>query len=335
MHSIVSNYLSSYLQSAGHEKSWNILDTIASAAIIGGGVACASIGRLRLVPLAAIAAGTGMLALNFKQHCEGRSWSVAVHSKKFWTNAFLIAALAAPIFYFTRIKGCVPADVLPLQLAHPTGSMASDILDFASIAHLQKIYGISIEEHPYISYFPVSAGMNLTESFRQLLRKDWKTVDALGTTHIELAGHLRALWDSLPRCNNYWFGQRKPSILDGFHLFFYDPNKLENNTVGNGSGMQLLNGCFGCNLGASTAGFNDHFNPSCVADVMNPINGVGMKIRFNYLNDGSIDSIKKYGYYGNPDSPFSSSRIDPVRLVALLTGQDPCSIQKSINQPCV
>ena len=43
--------------------------------------------------------------------------------------------------------------------------------------------------------------------------------------------------------------------------------------------------------------------------------------------------VKKYGFYegGGSVNPW---RIDPVKLVALLTGKTPCSIQQAIGQPC-
>lgn len=50
-----------------------------------------------------------------------------------WKNLLAIVAIAIPVFYYSRIAGCIPQDVVPLHSANPSRPMATHISNESEI----------------------------------------------------------------------------------------------------------------------------------------------------------------------------------------------------------
>ena len=357
--------------------TWNVFDTLGAAAILGGGAAAIAIGGARLAPLATTATGIGILAARFfnrlmhadqNRSLSGKVKSMVrgVNSRNFCFTALQIATIALPIYLATRYAGCNSStDIMALQTANPTRPKATHLANISTIKLMQEINGVSVQEierRGRPGGFSGTGFLNRTENLKDVLQQDWKTVDAIGTSHIELANHLEAIWNAAPDCSSNlfdFFGIRipEPEFLHHAEPFLYNPNQLENNTIGKGSGTQLLLGCK-----IHSAGFQEDifvnrkkldklmqerfekegdwdyaFSDAgwgSDLEVRNPINDVKLTIgAFGKIkgSNGVIDYIKKYGFYegGGSANPW---RIDPAKLVALLTGKPLSSIQQAIQQ---
>lgn len=195
-----------------------------------------------------------------------------------------------------------------------------------------------------ISY---SGFLGANESFKEVIKTDWKTVYSMGTTHIELATHIKAIWDkehipgnwNKPRYiiyNHSFKGSNvryrdtiafKPCILGSvvttvaavmltpWALMGLIPTTLL--TILVMKKAQIL--CVtaeshkGCqeDLFLSKKGWNEQIK------IANIHNNESMTI-----GKGVIDYIAEYGFYeGGGDQ--NEYRVDPKRLVTILTGIRP------------
>lgn len=191
------------------------------------------------------------------------------------------------------------------------------ITSIDQIPRLASINGISIEEiekrarpaiHPNGPNKTVenegwsySGFLGMDESFKDVLLADWKSVQALGWTHAELASHLDAIQQRLEQdCDT---GQE-------LH-FTYEYSK-------NGQVVLELTGVYVPTRGRQ----EDIFKPAGASygwsrgfHLMNPSNGA--KVQWG---KGQVAYIRKYGFYegGGKGNEY---RVDPVTLIALLTGK--------------
>lgn len=311
------------------------LSTIAGAACaIGGGGACLSIGGVRFLPFTTMIAGLGFLLRNIYNQPIKQSQELnrPVQSpQEFrWNLAktiFAIGIIAVPLFYYMRIAGCAPQDVLPLFSANPHRPMATRIPEASAIDSVvaevfYKPNGLWCWQYCSLS------------DLQNQVKKDWQAVHALGISHLELADYLKDLLEAAPYCYES-------------NLFFYDPTQMRDSTIGQASKMQILNGCkhpakgvLFCEDNTDYSHCKNRYHSSYnILTVTNPINGVHMEMNLNYryyfstntTTEITLDNIRKYGYYGMPDSEY---RIDPIELVALLTGQSVCALQTVVGRNC-
>ena len=243
-----------------------------------------------------------------------------------WTKyclgiAVASATVASAAFLWVTGSFNKPEDDLLLHHADPNRVMATDIGNYDDIAHLQKINGVAIntlESRARPGAWANSGFLGKKESLLTRLQGDWEIVEALGTTHIELADHLAAIRD-----------------LTGeqfINLIVYDPSKIQNNTISRSSKFQILNAERLCSKGLQADIFCNDTEDKCLwrgwnceLHVSNPKNGEKVKVAY-----GVINYIRKYGFYegGGKDNPY---RIDPIRLSAVLTGHSYDSIERSLG----
>ena len=244
--------------------------------------------------------------------------------------ALSVIAIAFPIFCLHYLKS--PYHNLPLDKADPNRVMATDIKSIHDISNLKQINGLNIsiiEERARPNNWSDIGFIGKEDNLLDILQKDWKTVDALGTTHIELADHLKSIYDKAFRENN------KGSIS-------YDFNTIKGNTINNSSSIKQ----FDVKIQITQGWQNDIFDPcidpnfyDCYRTFKTPINwGTDLFLtnpknkEYIHVTDGVIKYIKKYGFYESGKENYY--RIDPIRLASVFTGNSYCSIAKAINQSC-
>lgn len=128
--------------------------------------------------------------------------------------------------------------------------MAIDIASFEDIDRLTSINGVSIEtieKRARPGQDATSGFLGENESFKEVLKQDWLTVQKLGTTHIELAEHLKCIINVAQKNSKsktfirYDFRNLKNSTLrrtEGKNISTDNAKKLENCT------LKKTDGCF-------------------------------------------------------------------------------------------
>ncbi|MDP1835938.1 MAG: hypothetical protein Q8K75_08430 [Chlamydiales bacterium] len=322
---------------------------------LAGSAAFFSLRGAPILPLACVLTGFAALGISsFKKPSDYSPISIAKNIKssvekikkqtamRLITTSLVSVAIAVPIFYLLKNLSATPYDNFILSKADPNRIMATEIDNFQSISGLKQINGIAIsdiERRARPGVLAHSGFLGASENLKDILQKDWKTVSALGTTHIEIANHLEAIFEKAWPINDHGYG---PLI--------YDVAKLQNNTIGNGSRFQLLNAIrfdtcgYQENLFAKSAvdwfydcfkkyGFhfkedwrsNAYILPSDLW-LKNIATGESMNIAY-----GTIDYIRKYGFYQGGEGT-NGYRNDPIRLVSILTGNSYRSIANTIGQ---
>ena len=248
------------------------------------------------------------------------------------TITLSIAAIAITAFFLRRAED--PQNSFLLDKADPDKVMATNIRSFHDITNLKEINGVAIskiESRARPGKWASSGFLGKEESLLNVLQKDWKTVNALGTTHIELADHLKSIWDiALENFQN----SREPESLIAYNF-----SKLKDNTINKHHKIKLFNGYMGITCGMQGDIF---FNGTVLNEngfgwpgeawgshlvLKNPKNNEAI-----ILGEGVINYIRKYGFYeGGENNPY---RIDPIRLASVFTGHSYCSIASAIKQPC-
>lgn len=145
-------------------------------------------------------------------------------------------------------------------------------------------------------------------AIKDVLKKDWDAVRSLGTTHVELASHLDAIWSLANPCD---FKNPK-------HEIDYDPSLLQQNTLDSKGPVRLHLTCL------RTRGIQDDLFKDDMFNGWNTewtvSNGdVKLHIAGRDSSLGLLQYIKWFGFYeGGADNAY---RVDPQRLVALLNGK--------------
>lgn len=253
--------------------------------------------------------------------------------------------------------------------------MATAIDRYETIALLEQINGIpiaEIEKRARPGQYAKSGFMGPTESFKDVLQKDWRTVQALGTTHIELAAHLKEIWNKVrsgsEETRNFSY---RVNLLPNSSLQECDRSAQGNNhlskkiifALGIIAGVGAIIGAFtishlfllallpatGCIAYASGKNepivgqilrgkiqaykriqedlFAQNENQAYAWGwnselcLINPFNNLSVTV-----GQGVIDYIERYGFYeGGGDQ--NLYRVDPLKLVAILTGAPPSPLQ--------
>jgi hypothetical protein len=150
----------------------------------------------------------------------------------------------------------------------------------------------------------ISDGM----AIKDLLEKDWNTVKALGTTHLELAAHLDAIWSLANPCD---FNNAKQEID-------YVPTSVPQNTLHSEGPVHLHLSCL------RTRGIQDDLFKEGMFNGWNTewtiSNGdIKLDIAGRDSKVGLVQYIKWFGFYeGGADNSY---RVDPQRLYNLLSGE--------------
>lgn len=214
--------------------------------------------------------------------------------------------------------------------------MAIAITCYDQIAQLQHINNISIEtieERAHPGDYAESGFLGSGQSFKAVLQQDWKMVEAMETTHIELAAHLKAIWQAVKNIR---------PLENSFAKFSYDSRLIsqhfayENSEIPKtakkasslfaNAVVQNLEGRIKFTKGGQTDLFGVLSKWSEDLIIKNPSNNLSLTVA-----EGVISYIETYGFYeGGRNNPY---RVDPFRLVTLLTGKDPCQLRLSFVLP--
>ena len=248
------------------------------------------------------------------------------------TIALSVAVIAVSIFFLNRAED--HRNSLLLDKADSDRVMATDIRSFHDIANLKEINGVAIskiESRARPGKWASSGFLSKEDSLLGVLKKDWKTVSALGTTHIELADHLESIWDiSFKNFHNSHIHE---------NLINYNFNSVEGNTINKYSGNQE----FDIRMGLTHGMQGDIFVNSTDVNEDGSFwpgeawgGDIILKNKKNkesvHVTKGIIRYIRKYGFYqGGENNPY---RIDPIRLASVFTGHSFCSVASTIKQPC-
>jgi len=255
------------------------------------------------------------------------------------TIALSIVAIALPVFFLRYLES--PHHSLLLDKADPNRLMATDIKSFNDLSNLKQLNGVNIsiiENRARPGEWANTGFIGKEDNLLDVLQKDWKTVGALGTTHIEIADHLQAIWNISSKLEE---NKENPK-----NLITYDFNSIKGNTINTGSSIKtfytdysvtqgwqndIFDSCITDNLSEDFdkcyESFNDRTVFGCDLHLTNPENKEHI-----HVTDAIIQYIKKYGFYESGEENFYS--IDPIRLASVFTGHRYCSIAKAIKQPC-
>jgi hypothetical protein len=192
----------------------------------------------------------------------------------------------------------------------------------AQIETLKEINGLSIEEiedRARPGRYSQTGFIGREESFKEVLRKDWETVEKLHVTHSELAAHLTNIISIAERVER----SSKRDFSDSF-VIEYRTNDLKDNSILS-EAPQKLEVLLLLTKGMQDDIFEPKHNSTRVVNtlkewneentVKNPANGVTLN-----LNSGILSYIREFGFYegGGEDNPY---RVDPLKVMALLTGK--------------
>ena len=202
---------------------------------------------------------------------------------------------------------------LTISMHSKPDPIATEISDAQGIETLTTLGGMPIETLEQLEHTDGIGLLNAGDTIKAILQKDWKTVSILGLTHFKIAQILQALWDKA-------------------HLKIkqvtFNPRSLKNEFLGNHLTYQTLDivGYFPCKCFFhdpyknftktwKTPNYHDYLK------ISNPNTKQIIEIR-----SGMVGLIKKFGFYAN-----GSARVDPVQLIAVLTGQNPTDLQRRID----
>ena len=213
--------------------------------------------------------------------------------------------------------GTIACLVVSLNLGNDVitpGAMATEISDVQEIETLTTLGGMSIEILEQLEHSSGVGLLNIGDSIKAILQKDWKTISILGITHFKLAQILKEIWD-----------QADNSKLK--KMSFY-PDSLKSNFIGQRLTFQTLDisAQFPCKciFDDPYTQFNKTWETPNYFDYLTITNSdtkQTIEVRL-----GMIDLIKKFGFYAS-----GSARVDPVQLVSVLTGQDPANLQRKVD----
>ena len=216
--------------------------------------------------------------------------------------------------------------------------MATNIRSYEEIDKLQQLDGVrisEIERRARPGMYAISGFLGSHELLKDVLKKDWQTVRRLGTTHIELANKINAIWE---KCS---YGRTKIILHTSTSpkpLLERAPFKLAtliflvsaiaivifNNPLGwfgvclavsfallALSKMQILLVSHSAYRGMQEDIFGDKGWNSEIS-ILNLLNLKQIKIAA-----GAVDYIKKFGFYegGGDQNPY---RVDPARLTVII-----------------
>ncbi len=208
------------------------------------------------------------------------------------------------------------------------------IRDRNELATLKSINGISIQKieeraRPGPGCYSQSGFLGKDESLIEVLQQDWDTVEKLGTSHVELAAHLRNILDLAKTFSLNRTQRTYPLQVE------YDPQSLKGNTLP--PGIQIFFVCLLSSRGyqydifSKTGGAHEFRQcyskedgseqevsvPFKWGDEPGIVNAKEVEVT---LPEGSLGYIEEFGFYqGGGNS--NTYRIPPEKIYALLTGK--------------
>ncbi len=238
---------------------------------------------------------------------------------------------AKPCIVFFRSKPSTEASTKCKESTENQPLFSSKAQFFKNLKDIDKctsINGIPIEEIERRARprgYSQAGFLGENESFKEVLKKDWETVEQFNVTHCEIVAHLRNVIAIAKRAEEN-IKRTFENLFDPVEIE-YRPNDLEGSTLVSEKRQQLqVNLCttrgmqedlFEPEEGKSREvetpqGWNEEYS------VVNPENGAEVN-----LNSGILKYIELFGFYeGGGDS--NRYRVDPKSVIAILTG-------KSIN----
>ncbi len=203
-----------------------------------------------------------------------------------------------------------------------TFSMATDIRTFEELNKLDHINNVpigTIEDRARARAWSVGGFLSADERLIDVLQKDWDTVSSLGLTHVEIAGHVNKM--ILKAFGGLGYSENKREIS-------YDFSELNDAklpsllTEGASSRLSILvHGYGGFQEDIFKSG-EKNSSDGCVVNernwcrdyvITNLDTGESIKVAY-----GVIEYIKRYGFYEGS----VEYRVDPLRLLTVLTGKD-------------
>lgn len=237
--------------------------------------------------------------------------------------------------------------------------MAINIDSYEKIDQLQHLNNTPIEEIERRARPDVVATtgfLGKTESLKNVLKADWKVVQGLKTTHIELSDKIYEIWDENEHCESrLYFYRTTPFLknnsfkpLESFSIKIAAISALI--TIACAIIFSSLTALIGLIIPVALTilaftkcqilyvtnnchkGFQeDIFHPklwngwSTELKITNLLNGQSVTI-----GEGVVGYIKRYGFYeGGGDK--NRYRVDPIRLVAILTGASPATVRSKVK----
>jgi hypothetical protein len=213
---------------------------------------------------------------------------------------------------------------------------------YGDIDQLQHVNNIPIEEvearaRPGAYAFSGFIGKN--ERFKEVLKKDWSTVQALDCTHIELAQELRNIWNKGEGFVTHSFNHSRIGWTDrlSFRLgILLAAAAVAAAVVTPFALLGLIPAAFLICVQKTVlyvvkercrgiqqdlfAPANSYSGWNGEMLVINPLNGSSVRV-----GEGIIDYIEKYGFYEGGEN--NAYRVDPVNLVSVLSGAAACAIR--------
>lgn len=217
--------------------------------------------------------------------------------------------------------------------------MATDIGAYAEIDKLQQLNGVpiaEIERRARPGNYATSGFLGPTESLKEVLTADWQTVRNLGTTHVEFADQIAAIWNQekhLPFGIILHTSTSPRPLLERAPFRFIILISLVSSVAAvifanpvAWWGLSLAVPCVALALcKKQILLISNRAYKGMQDDIFDKKKGWNTEIDIrNLLNfkkvtvaDGVVDYIRKYGFYegGGKQNPY---RVDPSQLAAIL-----------------
>ena len=250
--------------------------------------------------------------------------------------------------------------------------MATSIASYEAIEKLTHINGLSIERIELRARprgMATSGFIGADESFKEVLQRDWKTVEALGTTHIELAERIREIWREAENKQAFLSFE---TIDNTAPLKLPEPKRPPSYTRMRIFALEVIMGigaliaayryspcalaalvpAAGCITYASRVKKVDPVKEKTLSvighirmcfgkqdDIFDQRLGWGRDLLLKdtkndlliMIGEGVVDYIEQYGFYegGGESNPY---RVDPLKLVAILTGSTIAELQARLGK---
>lgn len=194
------------------------------------------------------------------------------------------------------------------------------LINKAQLDNLKSINGLTIEQieaRARPGAFSQSGFIGKDESFIEILKKDWETVESLKVTHEMLAEKLKEIINCAQRYKSPYHNHANPEAFE-FHSEDLKDFLTED-------GPQMVEVYLNYTRGQQ----DDLFEPIDPAQrevdtpegwneeivVKNPSNGIELR-----LNSGILSYIREFGFYegGGDENPY---RVDPRKIMSVLTGR--------------
>jgi hypothetical protein len=222
--------------------------------------------------------------------------------------------------------------------------LSTSICSFDHLSQLTHLHGLpisEIERRARPGSYSRCGFLDSRESFKEVMDRDWKIVQAMGFTHVQLADYLRKSQSGtnfkLDDTLNAFISEvcKSQSIFQRFIHFikFYYKNLSVNCISSIFSGFSNMVVCYQNTIrietnGLSSCGFQEDIfeNPASGypgerwGDCPTLTNSNGQKL---LISTGGINYIERYGFYQG-STPF---RINPIEAIAIVTGLCPLTVQ--------